>query len=197
MDFLFFFNSALLGIGLAMDAFSVALANGLDDPCMRKRKMTGIAMIFGLFQGLMPFIGWVLGKQFESYITDFDHWIAFALLAFIGGKMLVEALKKDDDGCCCDCGAFDVKDVLVLAVATSIDALAVGITFATLKMQLAETVVAVLLIAAVTFGFSYAGVAIGNRFGAKFKSKAEFAGGVILVLIGVKILLEHLGVITF
>ena len=157
-----------------------------------------IALFFGGFQGLMPFIGWVLGKQFETYITDFDHWIAFVLLGFIGGKMIFEALKGDDeDECDCDCGCFDIKDVFVLAIATSIDALAVGITFATLKMQLAETGLAVLLIAAVTFGFSYAGVAIGNRFGARFKSKAELAGGVILVLIGLKILLEHLGVITF
>ena len=187
----------LTAIGLSMDAFAAAICKGLNMQKINHKHAFVISLFFGGFQGLMPFIGWVLGKQFEAYITDFDHWIAFALLAFIGGKMLVEALKKDDDGCCCDCGAFDVKDVLVLAVATSIDALAVGITFATLKMQLAETVVAVLLIAAVTFGFSYAGVAIGNRFGAKFKSKAEFAGGVILVLIGVKILLEHLGVITF
>lgn len=187
----------LTAVGLSMDAFAAAICKGLNMQKINHKHAFIISLFFGGFQGLMPFIGWVLGKQFESYITDFDHWIAFALLAFIGGKMLVEALKKDDDGCCCDCGAFDVKDVLVLAVATSIDALAVGITFATLKMQLAETVVAVLLIAAVTFGFSYAGVAIGNRFGAKFKSKAEFAGGVILVLIGVKILLEHLGVITF
>ncbi len=187
----------LTAVGLSMDAFAAAICKGLNMQKINHKHALIISLFFGGFQGLMPFIGWVMGKQFESYITDFDHWIAFALLAFIGGKMLVEALKKDDDGCCCDCGAFDVKDVLVLAVATSIDALAVGITFATLKMQLAETVVAVLLIAAVTFGFSYTGVAIGNRFGAKFKSKAEFAGGVILVLIGVKILLEHLGVITF
>ena len=187
----------LTAVGLSMDAFAAAICKGLNMQKINHKHAFIISLFFGGFQGLMPFIGWVMGKQFESYITDFDHWIAFALLAFIGGKMLVEALKKDDDACCCDCGAFDVKDVLVLAVATSIDALAVGITFATLKMQLAETVVAVLIIAIVTFGFSYAGVAIGNRFGAKFKNKAEFAGGVILVLIGVKILLEHLGVITF
>lgn len=186
----------LTAVGLSMDAFAAAICKGLNMQKINHKHAFVISLFFGGFQGLMPFIGWVLGKQFEAYITDFDHWIAFALLAFIGGKMLVEALKKEDDECC-DCGAFDVKDVLVLAVATSIDALAVGITFATLKMQLAETVVAVLLIAAVTFGFSYAGVAIGNRFGARFKSKAEFAGGVILVLIGVKILLEHLGVIAF
>ena len=187
----------LTAIGLSMDAFAAAICKGLNMQKLNHKQAAIIALFFGGFQGLMPFIGWVLGKQFESYITDFDHWIAFVLLAFIGGKMVLEAFKKDEEECgCCDVG-FDIKDVFMLAIATSIDALAVGITFATLKMQLAETGLAVILIAAVTFGFSYGGVAIGNRFGARFKSKAEFAGGVILVLIGVKILLEHLGVIAF
>ena len=184
----------LTAIGLSMDAFAAAICKGLNMQKLNHKQAAIIALFFGGFQGLMPFIGWVLGKQFETYITDFDHWIAFVLLGFIGGKMIFEALKGDDEDEC-DCGCFDIKDVFVLAIATSIDALAVGITFATLKMQLAETGLAVLLIAAVTFGFSYAGVAIGNRFGARFKSKAELAGGVILVLIGLKILLEHLGVI--
>ena len=186
----------LTAIGLSMDAFAAAICKGLNMQKLNHKQAAIIALFFGGFQGLMPFIGWVLGKQFEAYITDFDHWIAFVLLSFIGGKMVLEAFKKDDECDCCDTG-FDVKDVFMLAIATSIDALAVGITFATLKMQLAETVFAVILIAAVTFGFSYGGVAIGNRFGVRFKSKAEFAGGVILVLIGVKILLEHLGVIAF
>lgn len=186
----------LTAIGLSMDAFAAAICKGLNMQKLNHKQAAIIALFFGGFQGLMPFIGWVLGKQFETYITDFDHWIAFVLLGFIGGKMIFEALKGVDEDEC-DCGCFDIKDVFVLAIATSIDALAVGITFATLKMQLAETGLAVLLIAAVTFGFSYAGVAIGNRFGARFKSKAELAGGVILVLIGLKILLEHLGVITF
>ncbi len=187
----------LTAIGLSMDAFAAAICKGLNMQKLNHKQAAIIALFFGGFQGLMPFIGWVLGKQFESYITDFDHWIAFVLLAFIGSKMVLEAFKKDEEECgCCDTG-FDIKDVFMLAIATSIDALAVGITFATLKMQLAETGLAVILIAAVTFGFSYGGVAIGNRFGARFKSKAEFAGGVILVLIGVKILLEHLGVIAF
>ena len=187
----------LTAIGLSMDAFAAAICKGLNMQKLNHKQAAIIALFFGGFQGLMPFIGWVLGKQFESYITDFDHWIAFVLLAFIGGKMVLEAFKKDEEECgCCDAG-FDIKDVFMLAIATSIDALAVGITFATLKMQLAETGLAVILIAAVTFGFSYGGVAIGNRFGARFKSKAELAGGVILVLIGVKILLEHLGVIAF
>jgi len=187
----------LTAIGLSMDAFAAAICKGLNMQKLNHKQAAIIALFFGGFQGMMPFIGWVLGKQFESYITDFDHWIAFVLLSFIGGKMVLEAFKKDDDECCCCDIGFDIKEVFMLAIATSIDALAVGITFATLKMQLAQTGFAVILIAAVTFGFSYGGVAIGNRFGARFKSKAEFAGGVILVLIGVKILLEHLGVIAF
>ncbi len=187
----------LTAVGLSMDAFAAAICKGLNMKKINHKHAFIIALFFGGFQGLMPFIGWVLGKQFEDYITNFDHWIAFGLLAFIGGKMVIEALKKDEDECDCCCDAFDVKDIFMLAVATSIDALAVGITFATLKMDLAQTGIAVGLIAAVTFGFSYGGVAIGNRFGARFKSKAELAGGVILVLIGVKILLEHLEIISF
>lgn len=186
----------MTAIGLSMDAFAAAICKGLNMQKLNHKQAAVIALFFGGFQGLMPFIGWVLGKQFEAYITDYDHWIAFVLLAFIGGKMIYEALKGDEEEECC-CNDFSIKDVFVLAIATSIDALAVGITFATLKMGLAETGFAVLLIAAVTFGFSYAGVAIGHRFGARFKSKAELAGGAILVLIGLKILLEHLEVIAF
>lgn len=197
MIFLGIAELILTAIGLSMDAFAAAICKGLNMQKLNHKQAAIIALFFGGFQGMMPFIGWVLGKQFESYITDFDHWIAFVLLSFIGGKMVLEAFKKDDDECCCCDIGFDIKEVFMLAIATSIDALAVGITFATLKMQLAQTGFAVILIAAVTFGFSYGGVAIGNRFGARFKSKAEFAGGVILVLIGVKILLEHLGVIAF
>ncbi len=201
----------LTAVGLSMDAFAAAICKGLNMKKINHKHAFIIALFFGGFQGLMPFIGWALGiainphqqQNVNGFAATFNEneWlvglVVFGLLAFIGGKMVIEALKKDDDECDCCCDAFDVKDIFMLAVATSIDALAVGITFATLKMDLAQTGFAVLLIAAVTFGFSYGGVAIGNRFGARFKSKAEFAGGVILVLIGVKILLEHLGIISF
>ena len=187
----------LIAVSLSMDAFAVAICKGLSVKKVTLKHGLIVGLYFGGFQAGMPLLGYFLGSSFAKYIEDFDHWIAFVLLSFIGGKMVLEAFKKDDDECCCCDIGFDIKEVFMLAIATSIDALAVGITFATLKMQLAQTGFAVILIAAVTFGFSYGGVAIGNRFGARFKSKAEFAGGVILVLIGVKILLEHLGVIAF
>ena len=189
----------LIGVGLSMDAFAVSVCKGLNMRRLNLRHALVIALFFGGFQALMPFIGWLLGKQFESYITSFDHWIVFVLLAFIGGKMIVEAvreMKSGDDCETCKTGAekLDLKELTALAIATSIDALAVGITFAFLSVNIAE---AVSIIGVTTFLFSIAGVWLGNRFGSKYKAKAELAGGVILVLIGVKILLEHLGVISF
>jgi len=149
-----------------------------------------IGLFFGGFQALMPLIGWVLGKQFESYIVSFDHWVAFVLLGFIGGKMILESFSKEEE--CCVREIPDIKELFVLAIATSIDALAVGITFAFLKVNIAE---AVTLIGCTTFILSVGGVYLGSKFGAKYKNKAELAGGIILVLIGLKILLEHLNII--
>jgi putative Mn2+ efflux pump MntP len=148
-----------------------------------------VALFFGGFQALMPFIGWALGKQFDVYITGYDHWIAFALLCFLGGKMLADGFKKDEEYEICH--TFSVKRVFVLAIATSIDALAAGITIAFLNADILPTV---LLIGLVTFGISFAGVAIGNRFGSGLANKADILGGAVLIIIGFKILLEHLGV---
>ena len=189
-----FITLLLLGVGLAMDAFAVSICKGL---AMKKAKWQHAAIIglfFGGFQALMPFIGWLLGSQFEQYITKVDHWIAFGLLGFIGGKMLYEAIKEDgkEECCCCkDKEKLDIKELFVLAIATSIDALAVGITFAFLNYPVDK---AVTVIGVTTFIISVAGVYIGNFFGARFKKKAEIAGGIILIGIGMKILLEHLGI---
>ncbi len=189
-----FFELFLIAVGLSMDAFAVSICKGLKMQRFNVRHAGVIALAFGGFQALMPVIGWFLGKQFESYITGIDHWIAFALLAVIGGKMAVESFKKEEEDSSKENEKLDVKELLVLAVATSIDALAVGITFAFLQVSI---VPAVLLIGVITFVLSAVGVFIGHKFGAKFKSKAELAGGIILILIGLKILLEHLGVISF
>lgn len=189
-----FFELFLIAIGLSMDAFAVSICKGLKMQRFNVRHAGVIALAFGGFQALMPVIGWFLGKQFESYITGIDHWIAFALLAVIGGKMAVESFKKEEEDSSKENEKLDVKELLVLAVATSIDALAVGITFAFLQVSI---VPAVSLIGVITFVLSAVGVFIGHKFGAKFKSKAELAGGIILILIGLKILLEHLGVISF
>lgn len=184
----------LMGVGLAMDAFAVSICKGLSMKKVKWQHGVVIGLFFGGFQALMPFIGWLLGSQFEQYITKVDHWIAFGLLGIIGGKMLFEAIKGDEEEEC-ECGKniekLDIKELFILAIATSIDALAVGITFAFLKYPVGK---AVTIIGVVTFVISVAGVYIGNFFGARFKKKAEIAGGIILVGIGVKILLEHLGI---
>ena len=183
----------LIAVGLSMDAFAVSLCKGLSMRELDKKSAAVIAGFFGVFQAVMPLIGWALGRQFEMYITSFDHWIAFALLAFIGGKMIKEAFGPDEQKCA---GTFrlDIGECFVLAVATSIDALAVGITFAFLRVDIVSSVA---LIGVTTFALSIAGVVAGNRFGAKYKTKAEVAGGVILILIGIKILLEHLNLLPF
>lgn len=184
----------LIGIGLSMDAFAVSICKGLKMKRVHKGHCLVIALFFGGFQALMPLAGWLLGRQFEQYITAIDHWIAFVLLAFLGGKMILEALQKKEEE---DCGGeerLDMKELFLLAVATSIDALAVGITFAFLQVSI---VPAITIIGCTTFVLSIVAVYIGNIFGAKYKSKAELAGGVILVLLGLKILLEHLGILPF
>lgn len=180
----------LIGVGLSMDAFAVAVCKGLS---MRKINWVHaaiIALFFGGFQALMPFLGWVLGLGLEGLIAAYDHWIAFGLLAFIGGKFLYDALRAESgEGDACDV-ALDIKSLFMLAIATSIDALAVGVTLAFLRVNVAA---ACGMIGATTFLISLAGVVVGNFFGARFQKKAEIAGGVILILIGLKILLEHLG----
>lgn len=244
-----FVELLLIGVGLSMDAFAVAVCKGLAMKRVNYRHALVIALMFGGFQALMPLVGWALGTQFEQYITPVDHWIAFVLLAFIGGKMLWEALRGeagDEDGAAAkgEAGAgvtgtsgagaaateaeaaeaanagaanagaaaigatggsgaaqtsgeakerLDMRELVLMAIATSIDALAVGITFAFLQVDI---VPAVALIGATTFVLSLGGVVVGNQFGARFEKPASVVGGVVLILIGLKILLEHLGVIA-
>lgn len=189
-----FFEIFLIGIGLSADAFSVAVCKGLNMRKLNLKHTYIIALFFGGFQAIMPLIGYLLGTNFADYIEAFDHWIAFVLLGFIGGKMAIEAIRDKDDDEEEKTDVLKIGELTVMAIATSIDALAVGITFAFLKVNI---ILSVLLIGVTTFALSLAGVLIGNKFGAKYKSKAELAGGIILVLIGVKILLEHLGIINF
>ena len=181
----------LIAVSLAMDAFAVSICKGLSMKKMDWKKAIIIALYFGLFQGGMPLIGYLLGVGFEESIKFIDHWIAFGLLAFIGGNMIKEALSKKEDDEVDD--KVDFKTMIVLAIATSIDALAVGVTFAFLNVNI---VLAVSLIAAITFVISCIGVKLGNVFGDKYEKKAELAGGIVLILIGLKILLEHLGILV-
>lgn len=184
----------LIGVGLSMDAFAVSICKGLNMKKVNKVHCGVIALFFGGFQALMPFLGWVLGRQFESYITSVDHWIAFVLLGVIGGKMVNDARKEGEGESCREETGLNLKELFLLAVATSIDALAVGITFAFLKVDILP---AIGIIGVITFALSAAGVFIGNIFGSRYKNKAELAGGIILILLGCKILLEHLEVLTF
>ena len=180
----------LLAVGLSMDAFAVALCKGLCMQRLDKRQGLLIAVFFGGFQALMPLIGWFLGTQFERYITALDHWVAFGLLSLIGLSMLREAFSKKEAECACV--KTSLRELFLLAVATSIDALAVGITFAFLNVNVFQ---AVSLIGVTTFILSFAGVCVGNRFGLKYQKKAQLSGGAVLILMGLKILLDHLGVL--
>ena len=177
----------LIAVGLSMDAFAVSVCKGLAMPKCTFKKAAIVGLWFGGFQALMPAIGYVLGAQFQEAIASIDHWIAFVLLALIGGNMIHEALDNDEEEAD---ASLNVKTMFLLAVATSIDALAIGITFALLKVNI---IPAVCFIGIVTFIISFAGVKIGNVFGARYKNKAEIVGGIILILLGLKILLEHLG----
>ena len=174
----------LVAVSLSMDAFAVSVCKGLSVKKLRPRHCATAGLYFGGFQALMPLLGWLLGRQFESLIKSIDHWIAFVLLALIGANMIREALGDEEDVN----DSFSFKTMLPLAVATSIDALAVGVTFAFLEVQILP---AILLIGCTTFVLSAAGVKIGNVFGSGLHSKAEIAGGVILILLGIKILIEH------
>jgi putative Mn2+ efflux pump MntP len=188
-----FIELFLMGVGLAMDAFAVSICKGLAMRKVNKKQALVIGLFFGGFQALMPFVGWLLGSQFERYITNVDHWIAFILLCFIGGKMMLEAIKPEEEETIEAMDPpLDLKEMFLLAVATSIDALAVGVTFAFLDYPIVESIT---IIGVVTFFISIGGVYVGNFFGNKYKNKAEFAGGLILVLLGIRILLTHLGIL--
>ena len=179
----------VLSIGLAMDAFAVAVCKGLSMSKMSWKKACIVGAYFGIFQAVMPLIGYLLGISLQDKIASIDHWIAFVLLGAIGINMIKEAISKDKES---SNDSVKFKDMLILAIATSIDALAVGITFAFLKVNI---LLAISLIGIITFVLSIIGVKIGNIFGDKYEKKAEFAGGTILILLGIKILLEHLGIL--
>ena len=187
-----FFELFLIGIGLSMDAFAVSVCKGLSMQRIDKKYTLCIGLFFGGFQALMPLLGYFLGSRLAGSIERFDHWIAFLLLAFIGFNMIRESREevKEEQ----TFAGVNFKELIVLAIATSIDALAVGVTFAFLQVKI---VPAVTIIGCTTFILSLAGVYVGNVFGARYKSRAELTGGVILILIGLKILLEHLGVLAF
>lgn len=178
---------ALIGVGLAMDAFAVSICKGLAMRRMNYKKAIIIAAFFGVFQALMPALGYFLGTTFANKIAAIDHWIAFILLALIGANMIKEALSSDDDECQDD--SLRLGDLIMLSIATSIDALAVGITFAFFNVSL---LLSVSMIGIITFIICVIGVKVGNVFGEKYKSKAELAGGLILIVMGAKILIDHL-----
>ena len=188
------FELLLIGVGLSMDAFAVAVCQGLCMPRLNWKHGAVVAAFFGGFQALMPLVGWALGSQFANYIHSFDHWIAFVLLLLIGGNMIRESFGEEEEETeCAITDRLDLKRLTLMAVATSIDALAVGVTFAFLSVSI---VPAATLIGCTTFVISLGGVAVGHFFGTRYKSRAELAGGVVLVLIGAKILLEGLGILV-
>ncbi len=179
----------LISLGLAMDSFAVAICKGLSMKKMNYKKALIIGMYFGVFQAVMPLIGYFLGDTFDHEVTSIDHWIIFVLLSLIGGNMVIEAFSKEEEK---SNDKTDFKTMIVLAIATSIDALAIGITFAFLKVNVP---LSVCLIGITAFLLSFIGVKIGNVFGDKYEKKATLAGGIILILIGIKILFNHLGII--
>lgn len=201
----------LIAIGLAMDAFAVSICQGLSLRKVTLKKALLVGLYFGSFQALMPLLGYLIGAQFADMIVSIDHWIAFALLLFIGVRMVIGSFKNEgcpDRSCpnenCTDreCpngnrpqeATLEIREMLPLAIATSIDALAVGVTFAFIQVRI---IPAISFIGIITFLLSVIGVKIGNIFGTRYKSKAELAGGIILILMGLKILLEHLGLLPF
>ncbi len=182
----------LLSLGLAMDAFSVSVCKGLSMKKIDYKGAAVTALFFGFFQGAMPLIGYFLGTRFESFISSYSHWVAFILLGFIGGKMIFEVIRGGEEEDSSKEYKLDIKELFILAIATSIDALAVGVIFAAQKTPVVSSVI---VIGAITFVTSLIGVVIGNRFGSKYEKKAELIGGIVLVLIGVKLLLDGLGII--
>ena len=179
----------IIAVGLSMDAFAVSVCKGLAMPRMNWKGAFIVGLYFGGFQAAMPLLGYFLGSSFSSAIRAYDHWVAFILLALIGANMVKESFSREEE---CSNADLDVRNMVLLAVATSIDALAVGVTFAFLNVDILP---AVSFIGTVTFLLSIIGVKAGNAFGCRYKSKAEFTGGVILILMGLKILLEHLGIL--
>lgn len=175
-----------VAISLAMDAFTVSVAKGISLKEVKSKQAAKVALFFGGFQALMPFIGWFCGQSFEKYINEFSHWIALILLCSIGGKMLYESFQDDEDEK--DEDPLNIKSLIILAVATSIDALAVGVTFAFLKVNI---FLAIALIGIITFIISYLGVILGNKVGKYFKNYAEIVGGIVLIIIGISIFLQH------
>ena len=184
----------LVGIGLSMDAFAVAICKGLAMPTINRKQMLLIAAYFGVFQALMPLTGWLLGSQFARHVTKMAPWIAFVLLAWIGGNMIRESLSKKEEDEEVEPAELRHKELFMLAIATSIDALAVGVSFSMVELAIPIGAAAA-LIGCTTFAISVGGVFVGHIFGARYKNRAEFVGGAILILIGVKILLEHFGVL--
>lgn len=178
----------LLGVGVSADAFAVAICKGLDSKKFRKKNATIIALFFGGFQFFMTAIGWLLAYNFSKYIENIDHWIAFTLLAFLGGKMLYESFKQDPGTCSIEEPSLDIKELFLLSIATSIDALAVGISLAIVHVPILAPAI---IIGICTFNFSYLAVYIGYRFGCKFQKQSEIIGGIILIIIGLKILIDH------
>ena len=184
----------LVGIGLSMDAFAVAICKGLAMPTINRKQTLLIAAYFGVFQALMPLTGWLLGSQFARHVTKMAPWIAFVLLAWIGGNMIRESLSKKEEDEEVEPAELRHKELCMLAIATSIDALAVGVSFSMVELAIPIGAAAA-LIGCTTFAISVGGVFVGHIFGARYKNRAEFVGGAILILIGVKILLEHFGVL--
>lgn len=189
-----FLELFLIAIGLSMDAFAVSICKGLTMQHPAPKKWLTVGLYFGVFQAIMPLIGYTVGSQFESQIKSVDHWIAFVLLSVIGVNMIIGSFKKDDEEESLAAENFSPKSMIPLALATSIDALAVGVTLAFLNTDILP---AVLFIGVTTFALSCIGVNIGHKVGNKFKAKAEFCGGAVLILIGTKVLLEHLGILSF
>lgn len=184
----------LVGVGLSMDAFAVAICKGLAMPRVNRKQTLLIGLYFGVFQAVMPLTGWLLGSQFARRVTKMAPWIAFVLLAWIGGSMIRESLSKKEEEEKAEPVELRHRELLMLAIATSIDALAVGVSFSMVELTV-PIYAAAALIGCATFAISVAGVFVGNLFGARYKNRAEFVGGAILILIGLKILLEHFGVL--
>lgn len=184
----------LVGVGLSMDAFAVAICKGLAMPRVNRKQTLLIGLYFGVFQAVMPLTGWLLGSQFARRVTKMAPWIAFVLLAWIGGSMIRESLSKKEEEEKAEPAELRHRELLMLAIATSIDALAVGVSFSMVELTV-PIYAAAALIGCTTFAISVTGVFVGNLFGARYKNRAEFVGGAILILIGLKILLEHFGVL--
>ena len=183
----------IIATSLAMDAFAVSICKGLNMRKLDVKQMGLIALFFGGFQAGMPLIGWFIGSRFSQYVESVDHWITFVLLAIIGGKMIKESFEKDDDCGCCE-SKLNFKELFALSIATSIDALAVGVAFA-FEFETKQAITVIILTGVITAALSATGVFVGHKFGAKYKNKAEFTGGLVLVLMGFKFLLEGLGVL--